>query len=1164
MEIHSVGPFIIGKTLGQGTTGKVKLGFHKDTGFKVGIKIINKDLLNNKPSMRRKIEREVVLMKLIDHPNALKMYEVYETSNYLYVKDKIKLTILNYDRFLILEYVEGGELFDYLVEKGGLESGEALFFFQQIIGGLDYCHSRNICHRDLKPENLLLSGDKKIKICDFGMGSIIKKDSLLHTSCGSPHYASPEVVSGIDYDGQKTDVWSCGVILYALLTGRLPFDDDNIRRLLSKVKSGDFVMPAYIHKDAQDLLTKMLIVDPKKRISIKDIKKHPWFLSNTVQIQKSIPVDEIVSTPLPDLSVLDDEIFRSLMVLGLGSVDEVKKALVSNEKSQILVYYRLLEERKKYDTEGNKYGVKIAKSASGNDKRRNSASELSLRRMFGKQKSATDINPPSPHHPNGIPPPLNLSNSNNSISQQQPSQQQPSSQQQQQSPRQQISSSEGLLKQALQQHHHQQQQHHQQYHQQQQQQQQQNTYGSSPLSISGSSSNNLKSQSSSSMMNGGANGATTTTTTTTSSGGAPATPTLLESLNWNQLLLKPRFMVLYNRQAELEQYFIGRYKEKNKNKIVFTYDYEIQDTMFTAIDCNNRQILKFLIDHLEQKVDLSSMLTRSATRGRMDIVNYLMTLPYNNWNYKFALLQSPYGKNFQVFEFLVGKVQKSFKKGDRPLSEIFGMTIIAAAKSGRTDMIQWLLDRFSLDLNTIIDRKAIYNILMGGHVHIAEWLKSRNIDIFRLGGLLTMNYPATQRRFEMMKWLHKNNIDNIDIGWTGTMDYIAMLGDLEILQWMHENRSEGCSSKAIDNAASRGYLSVVIWLHENTDKGCTTDAMDGACFHSFELVRWLHENRSEGCTLKAFENAVRSNKLEILDFLMQNRTEFLSENLTNHQNEAMRKKIDLALDFGGHVEIINFFYHNYKYGIHEIKEHILKTIKSCYQPLLSFLLQHHIELFKNNSITFSSLEVILKQCQSLTQSMSDTTQINNDKMDNKQVVINFYRAGDSFGCFSNFSRHKVHLAGFVWPTSEHYFQVYHYRSVIVFYSTAFINLKVLFDSSLGYINYYHAIREAKTPGDSASMGRSRAHPLRKDWEDIKDKVMFDVCLAKFQQHKDIQKHNLYFFLTKQSVLLDTEDATLVEHTKNDSYWGDGGDGTGKNMLGQTLEKVRDFIRNNPK
>ncbi|EGG22010.1 putative protein serine/threonine kinase [Cavenderia fasciculata] len=432
MEIHSVGPFIIGKTLGQGTTGKVKLGFHKETGFKVGIKIINKELLISKPSMRRKIEREIVLMKLIDHPNALKMYEVYETSKYL---------------FLILEYVEGGELFDYLVEKGGLESGEALFFFQQIITGLDYCHNRSICHRDLKPENLLLSGDKKIKICDFGMGSIVRKDNLLHTSCGSPHYASPEVVSGIDYEGQKADVWSCGVILYALLTGKLPFDDENIRRLLNKVKNGAFVMPPFIHKDAQDLLTKMLTVDPKKRISIREIKKHPWFLSNNIIPQKVTPLDEIACQPLPDLSLLDDEIFRSLMVLGLGNVDDVKRQLVNSDKSQVIVYYRLLEERKKYDIEGNKYGNK---PRDVKQERRNSISDLS-KRMFGKQKSNGDLNNIQPQQQPSSPSTTPRNNNNNNEQQQSPSQQSPS-QQPSYSPQQQH-----------QQHHH----HHQQQHQQQ-------------------------------------------------------------------------------------------------------------------------------------------------------------------------------------------------------------------------------------------------------------------------------------------------------------------------------------------------------------------------------------------------------------------------------------------------------------------------------------------------------------------------------------------------------------------------------------------------------------------------------------------------------------------------------------------------------------------------
>ncbi|KAF2074122.1 hypothetical protein CYY_004564 [Polysphondylium violaceum] len=447
MEIHSVGPFIIGKTLGQGTTGKVKLGFHKDTGFKVGIKIINKELLSTKPSMRRKIEREIVLMKLIDHPNAMKMYEVYETSKYL---------------FLILEYVEGGELFDYLVEKGGLESGEALFFFQQIITGLEYCHSRNICHRDLKPENLLLSGDKRIKIADFGMGSIVRKDALLHTSCGSPHYASPEVVSGVDYDGQKADVWSCGVILYALLTGKLPFDDENIRRLLNKVKNGAFSMPPYIHKDAQDLLTRMLIVDPSKRISIKEIKQHPWFTSNNNQIQKISPVEDIIVDPLPDVSAIDEEIFRSLMALGLGTLDEVKSSLVSNQKSTILIYYRLLEERKKFDNDVNKYGYKPKET------RRASLSDMSLKKLFNGNSSSNSNNSNNANNTN------NNNNSNNNSSKpnesntantvssphQQGSQEPSSSSSGSNS----SSSSSGLLKQALQQHHHQQQQ---QIHQQQ-------------------------------------------------------------------------------------------------------------------------------------------------------------------------------------------------------------------------------------------------------------------------------------------------------------------------------------------------------------------------------------------------------------------------------------------------------------------------------------------------------------------------------------------------------------------------------------------------------------------------------------------------------------------------------------------------------------------------
>lgn len=168
-----------------------------------------------------------------------------------------------------MEYVEGGELFDYLVSKGRLHADEARHYFQQIISGVDYCHRFNICHRDLKPENLLLDGEKNIKIADFGMAALERDGRMLETSCGSPHYASPEIVSGLNYHGASSDIWSCGVILFALLNGNLPFDHSDIRQLLSLVKKGQFNMPPTLPADAQDLIRRMLIVDPEQRICVR-------------------------------------------------------------------------------------------------------------------------------------------------------------------------------------------------------------------------------------------------------------------------------------------------------------------------------------------------------------------------------------------------------------------------------------------------------------------------------------------------------------------------------------------------------------------------------------------------------------------------------------------------------------------------------------------------------------------------------------------------------------------------------------------------------------------------------------------------------------------------------------------------------------------------------
>eukprot|EP01121_Diplochlamys_sp_Union-15-3_P007484 TRINITY_DN1905_c0_g1_i2.p1 TRINITY_DN1905_c0_g1~~TRINITY_DN1905_c0_g1_i2.p1 ORF type:complete len:611 (-),score=96.40 TRINITY_DN1905_c0_g1_i2:105-1895(-) len=320
-QVTSVGPFMLGKTLGVGATGKVKLGVHKTTGFKVAIKIISKKLLDTKPGQKRKIDREIAIMKLLRHPNVLRLYDVYESSTHL---------------FLILEYVDGGELFDYLVQKGSLSLDEAKQFLGDIITGLEYCHAHLICHRDLKPENLLLTGDKKcIKIADFGMASILKPGSLLVTSCGSPHYASPEIVRGEEYDGRGSDIWSCGVILYALVTGSLPFDDDNIRNLLLKVKSG-------VYPDLAELIQRMLTIDPQKRITIPEIKTHAWIVKKRAILWPSAPTTEELYEPLP-IESINEDIIKNLKSLGWEG-SELFDSLNSKDLNMPKVFCKLLSD----------------------------------------------------------------------------------------------------------------------------------------------------------------------------------------------------------------------------------------------------------------------------------------------------------------------------------------------------------------------------------------------------------------------------------------------------------------------------------------------------------------------------------------------------------------------------------------------------------------------------------------------------------------------------------------------------------------------------------------------------------------------------------------------------------------------------------------------------
>lgn len=319
-----VGPYIFGKTLGSGSTGKVKLAKNVNTGEMVAIKIVRKDFLDSKPSLRRKMRREISVLKLLSHPNVMSLIDVFEIETHL---------------FLVMEFVDGLELFEFLVRRGALPPSEALGFFHQIICGLEYCHRRLIVHRDLKPENLLLDRQLRLKIADFGMTSLNPPGSLLETSCGSPHYCDPMVVSGERYDGLKADIWSCGVILYAMVTGRLPFDDENLQRLLLKVQAGQFHLPSDLPDDLRDLIKKMLTVDPDERITLDGIKAHPWF--NTVP-PKHYPQDDFEAPPEPipnpDLSIV-----ASLSDLGLGDRDSIVRVLTRDGQSIEKVFYSQLK-----------------------------------------------------------------------------------------------------------------------------------------------------------------------------------------------------------------------------------------------------------------------------------------------------------------------------------------------------------------------------------------------------------------------------------------------------------------------------------------------------------------------------------------------------------------------------------------------------------------------------------------------------------------------------------------------------------------------------------------------------------------------------------------------------------------------------------------------------
>ena len=263
----------IKETIGKGTFSLVKLGIYKLTNEKVAIKILKKKNILRTEDKKR-IEREISILRKLSHINVIKVIKIYEDDEIYYI---------------VTEYCEKGELFNYIVSKQRLSEDEASYFYYQLINGLEHIHSNNIAHRDLKPENLLLKEGNILKIADFGLSNFNNKDNLLSTPCGSPCYASPEMVCGKKYNGFLIDVWSTGIILYAMTCGYLPFEDENNDKLFDKIMECKLKYPKYLKEKTLDLMKKILVPDPNKRITIKQIKEHPFYLNGKIIFRSKHP-----------------------------------------------------------------------------------------------------------------------------------------------------------------------------------------------------------------------------------------------------------------------------------------------------------------------------------------------------------------------------------------------------------------------------------------------------------------------------------------------------------------------------------------------------------------------------------------------------------------------------------------------------------------------------------------------------------------------------------------------------------------------------------------------------------------------------------------------------------------------------------------------------------
>ncbi|XP_067127139.1 serine/threonine-protein kinase SIK2-like [Centruroides vittatus] len=322
-----VGFYDIERTIGKGNFAVVKAARHRITKTEVAIKIVDKTVLD--ATNLEKVYREVQIMKLLNHPHIIKLYQVMETNNMLY---------------LVSEYASQGEIFDFIATQGRMLESTARQKFWQIISAVEYCHDRHIVHRDLKAENLLLDSNMNIKIADFGFSNFYSTRSQLTTWCGSPPYAAPEVFEGKKYIGPEIDIWSLGVVLYVLVCGALPFDGSNLQILRERVLSGRFRIPYFMSSDCEHLIRKMLVLDPSKRYTISQIKEHKW-------MQSVEPIPQILTTSYLSCDdkkhikagEFNEQILNLMQSLGIDITKTTESLRNEKYDHHAAIYYLLLE-----------------------------------------------------------------------------------------------------------------------------------------------------------------------------------------------------------------------------------------------------------------------------------------------------------------------------------------------------------------------------------------------------------------------------------------------------------------------------------------------------------------------------------------------------------------------------------------------------------------------------------------------------------------------------------------------------------------------------------------------------------------------------------------------------------------------------------------------------